>query len=201
MSLLRYSFRKQAGAALPIALVMLLISTMVGLAAIRSATNQEKMSANMYDRSIAYQAAEEALRAAEEKILNTSMDKLLENDLEKKITANCLADPCTAIPESTFTGSDDGTKWVSIKSSLQKNTSRLAEKVDPQYYIERIGQVGGTDELGVGNSANCANYGGCDETPPSAMLFRVTARSGDPTAENNENRAIVALQTTVKQNM
>ena len=197
MSLLHYSFRKQVGAALPIALVMLLISTMVGLAAIRSATNQEKMSANMYDRSIAYQAAEEALRAAEEAILNA--EDIANND---DLSTSCLGSlTCPAIPESTFKGGDGNSVWTSINSSLQANSARLAEAVSPQYYIERIGQVGGTDELGVGNSANCANYGGCDETPPSAMLFRVTARSGDPTEENNENRAIVALQTTVKQNL
>ena len=162
MSLLRYSFRKQAGAALPIALVMLLISTMVGLAAIRSATNQEKMSANMYDRSIAYQAAEEALRAAEEAILNA--EDIANNTFLSK---DCLGKSCPAIPESTFTGKGDkhddhDYTWVSFESSLQKNTTLLAQDVDPQYYIERIGQVGGTDELGVGNSANCANYGGCD---------------------------------------
>lgn len=50
----------QLGVALPVALIMLLISTMIGLASIRTATNQEKISANMYDRSLAYQATEAA---------------------------------------------------------------------------------------------------------------------------------------------
>lgn len=190
MRILQTSLRKQVGAALPVALVMLLISTMVGLTAIRSAINQEKMSANMYDRSLAYQAAEEALRAAETEILNAVTANAIGED--------CLATgtSCPAIPVSTFTGSGP---WENIDTHLLINKTRLAEGAAPQYYIERIGLVGGTDEMGVGSSANCDNYAGCDQTPPSAMLYRVTARSGNPLG--SQGRAIVALQTTVKQNM
>lgn len=198
MKTLRSTFRKQAGMALPIALVMLLISTMVGLAAIRSATNQEKMSANMYDRSLAYQAAEAALRAAEEAILSTA------NPEDDALSENCIVstESCAGIPHYTFTAppsAEDDVDWDDIESTFEVNSALLNTDSTPQYYIERIGVVGGTDELGVGSSANCDNYAGCDQTPPSAILFRITARSGDPA--ENEGRAIVALQTTVKQNL
>lgn len=198
MKTLRSTFRKQAGMALPIALVMLLISTMVGLAAIRSATNQEKMSANMYDRSLAYQAAEAALRAAEEAILSTA------NPEDDALSENCIVstESCAGIPRYTFTAppsAEDDVDWDDIESTFEVNSALLNTDSTPQYYIERIGVVGGTDELGVGSSANCDNYAGCDQTPPSAILFRITARSGDPA--ENEGRAIVALQTTVKQNL
>ena len=187
--------RIQTGAALPVALVMLLISTMVGLASIRTATNQEKMSANMYDRSLAYQAAEEALRVAEESILNAA------NPEDDALSFDCLdlSKDCQPIPPSTFSDQSGAGDWKSISSALLKNKALLSGSSEPEYYIERIGLVGGTDELGVGSSANCDNYGGCDETPPSAMLFRVTARSGEPA--KNKGRAIVALQTTIKKNL
>lgn len=199
MKTFQSSFHKQAGVALPVALVMLLISTMVGLAAIRSSINQEKMSANMYDRSLAYQAAEGALRAAEEKILNASDPEA------DSLSANCILDStpaCAAIPRYTFSlppSASDDVDWENASSTFKANTALLSTNSSPQYYIERIGLVGGTDELGVGSSANCDNYAGCDDTPPTAMLFRITARSGDPA--DNDGRAIVALQATVKQNL
>lgn len=176
----------QRGVALPVALVMLLISTMIGLASIRNATNQEKITANMYDRSLAYQATEAALRAAEDAILS-----------DPDIGEDCLDDAnavCPGIPVTTFTPSEDN--WFDVSSSFEANETLVSST--PQYYIERIGVVGGTDELGVGSSANCDNYAGCDHTPPTAMLYRVTARSGIP-ADNG--RAVVAMQITVKQNL
>ena len=199
MKILQSSFRNQVSAALTVALVMLLISTMVGLAAIRSSTNQEKMSANMYDRSLAYQAAEGALRAAEEQILNASDPEA------DTLSANCILDSkpaCAAIPRYTFTlppSASDDVVWENTSDTFKVNTALLSAESNPQYYIERIGLVGGTDELGVGSSANCDNYAGCDDTPPTAMLFRITARSGEPA--DNDGRAIVALQATVKQNL
>ena len=52
------SGRQQRGVALAVALVLLLIATLLGLAGIRSTTMQERMSANMYDRSLAFQRAD-----------------------------------------------------------------------------------------------------------------------------------------------
>lgn len=187
MSTLSTSHSTQFGVALPVALIMLLISTMIGLASIRTATNQEKISANMYDRSLAYQATEAALRAAEEAIL-----------ADPDIGKDCLDDStpaCPSIPPSTFSSSASS-DWRDIDSSFRTNEALMNSS--PQYYIERIGVVGGTDELGVGSSANCDNYAGCDHTPPTAMLYRVTARSGNP---SDEGRAVVAMQITVKQNL
>src|SRR5690606_27115397 len=110
---------------------------------------------------------------------------------------DCLDDAnavCPGIPVTTFTPSEDN--WFDVSSSFEANETLVSST--PQYYIERIGVVGGTDELGVGSSANCDNYAGCDHTPPTAMLYRVTARSGVP-ADNG--RAVVAMQITVKQNL
>lgn len=190
MRTIRFSFRKQSGAALMVSLVMLLIVTMIGLASVRSATNQEKMSANMYDRALAYQAAEAALKAAEKVVLNASDPYAIGTD--------CIDDTstCLSIPANTFNSGTQVT-WTNVGASFKMNSSLLSST--PQYYIERVGLVGGTDELGVGSSANCDNYAGCDETPPTALLYRITARSANPSA--NAGRAIVAFQATIKQNL
>ncbi|MBI4755011.1 MAG: pilus assembly protein [Betaproteobacteria bacterium] len=58
----------QRGAALLIALVFLVILTLLGLAAMRTSGLEERMAGNLRDRSIAFQAAEAALRYAEQDI-------------------------------------------------------------------------------------------------------------------------------------
>jgi len=55
----------QRGVALVVALILLVVITLVGLAAVRGTIMQQKMTANFYDREIAFQATEAALRQAE----------------------------------------------------------------------------------------------------------------------------------------
>lgn len=57
--------RNQCGAVLIIALVFLLLLTIIGVGAMRSAVLQERMAGNFRDLNVAFQAAEAAVRAAE----------------------------------------------------------------------------------------------------------------------------------------
>lgn len=57
--------QRQRGAVLIIALVMLLILTLIGIAGLRDTQLQERMAGGAQDRELALQAAEAALRAAE----------------------------------------------------------------------------------------------------------------------------------------
>jgi type IV pilus assembly protein PilX len=61
---------RQSGAALITGLIFLVVLTMIGITAARMSTLEERMSGNMRDRSIAMQAAEMALRDAEQDITN-----------------------------------------------------------------------------------------------------------------------------------
>lgn len=58
--------KKQTGAALIIAMIMLLILTILGVAVMESSVIEERMAGNFMDRNRAFQAAEIALRDAEE---------------------------------------------------------------------------------------------------------------------------------------
>ena len=58
----------ERGVALVVALVLMVVATLIGLAGIRGTSLQERMSANLYDRSLAFQRAEAALRDAERAI-------------------------------------------------------------------------------------------------------------------------------------
>ena len=53
----------QRGVALVVAMVLLLVATLIGLAASRGTVLQERMSSNSFDRSLAFQRSESALRA------------------------------------------------------------------------------------------------------------------------------------------
>lgn len=55
----------QRGMALITALVLLVIMTLLGITGVRTAVLEEKMSAASYDRNLAFQAAEAALRDGE----------------------------------------------------------------------------------------------------------------------------------------
>jgi type IV pilus assembly protein PilX len=177
----------QSGAALLVALIMLLISTMVGLASIRGTTMNEKMSSNMYDRSLSYQAAEAALLAGEAKVL-------ADPGFGEIIDCTIPNTECPPSPATTFTSTTTG--WTNVDAGFEVNDALLGST--PQFYVERMALVGGTDELGLGESANCSNYAGCDEAPPNAVSFRITGRSGIPATDG---RSVVALQITVKQNL
>jgi type IV pilus assembly protein PilX len=63
--ILRSPGRRQNGVVLVISLLMLLVLTMIGLAATRSTALEERMAANQNDTEVAFQAAEAALRDGE----------------------------------------------------------------------------------------------------------------------------------------
>lgn len=193
---------KQSGAALPVALVMLLISTITGLASIRSATNQTKMSTNIYERSLAYQAAEVAMRKAEEAISDIYPKecggKLTPDSItnSQSIGHDCTdtdnAKICPSIPLSTFTGTGEGSSnWESI--SELNSSAFLSFNNTPQYYIERIGKTDAkTLYPGDTDSAYHQIY-----TQPTSIVYRVTARSGNPADPKQKSHSIVALQTII----
>lgn len=186
----RPTFFKQSGAALPVALVMLLISTIIGLSSMRSATQQEKISSNLYDRSLAYQAAEAALRAAETAIVDGKISNII--TCTEVVNTD---DVCSSIPPVTFTSTN--TDWKDADVALPEN-QELLNTGKPQYYIQNLGSTGGLAELGSERSANDDAYESMGKAASGATLYRITARSSNP--EDSKNRALVVLQATIKKN-
>lgn len=62
----------QRGSALIVSLIILLVMTMIGITAMSTTTLEEKMAGNMRDLSLAFQAAETALREGEGVMKTTS---------------------------------------------------------------------------------------------------------------------------------
>ena len=66
--MLRNIVQQQSGAVLIISLIMLLLLTLIGASSMQTSSLEEKMAGNLRDRNLAFQAAESALRDAEQDI-------------------------------------------------------------------------------------------------------------------------------------
>jgi len=175
----------QRGVALAVSLILLVIAVILGLAASRGTLLQERMSANMYDRSLAFQRAESALRAAELAISGSwKIADLSGVDCSPSVAS------CKQVPANSFTGTD--ANWVDVVSAYDVNDNAPGT---PQYTIELMNTGSGTSNLGLDANADANNYG-TPYPPDNVAYYRVTARSSKPADAGD--RSIVVLQTTVK---
>jgi type IV pilus assembly protein PilX len=180
---------RQQGVALVVALLLLIVITLVGLAAVRGTIMQQRMAANQFDRQIAFQSAEAAMRAAQALVASNP----------GSIARNCQAGGvyCRANP---FDDPNlDTSKIVTVTSGTgagQFAKSGMAVS-QPQYVIENMGNwYDPSTSTGYSQSANAHNYG-AQGTSTTSVYYRVTARSGDPGAVGD--RAVVVLQSMIKQ--
>lgn len=158
--------QRQAGVALVVALILLVIMTLVGLSALRTVTLEEKMTAQTFDRSLSFQAAEAALREAE---------ALVEaSPPTPAALAACLAGICGA-PDASATE-----RWADTSFTGWQDATAVANgpiSITPQYIVEYLG-----------------NTFPCQPGTPSAgndcKRYRITARSNA-----GNDRAAVMLQS------
>jgi len=161
--------RRQRGATLIVVLILLLIMTLLGLAVLRGTTLEERMTANMYDRSLGFQAAESALRQGEELAKATAVP----------VAAGCSNGVC-GLPVAT-----DPDRWLDTGFTAWRDASNnLGDSNTPmpnaKYIIEYMGEA--------------PTWPGCDRRVPIEALclaprFRITALSAE------EGRSTVMLQT------
>lgn len=158
---------RQRGVSLVVVLILLLVMTLLGLAVLRGTLLEERMSSNMMDRGIAFQAAESALREGE---------ALAGNPATTAPSAGCVAGVCS-LPNASVTD-----RWLdpSFAGWINSTTNLGSLGGTPQYFIEFMGQA--------------PTWPGCDRAVPVADLclaprYRITARS------NSLDRADVLLQT------
>jgi type IV pilus assembly protein PilX len=171
---------RQRGVTLVIALLLLLAVTLLGLASMRGTGMQERMSANMYDRAIAFQAAESSLREAET-LLATGAAGPFDGTV-----GGLYAKPTPGGDTFLNRWEDPATVWATATvwwEAADAETHAKAAGV-PQYLIEHLGLWPSTPD--------------CDSVTTIASdclrpRFRITARSA-PVA----GRPVVLLQTTYR---
>lgn len=168
--------RSQRGVSLIVVLILLLVVTLLGLAILRTTVLEERMSANLFDRSLSFQAAETALREAENDILQAQQA----NITVRPNWGNCLNIVCETTPPADAV-------WTTASTATQSPLSPGA----PQYYVQYLGQYTNADKLGLGNSINSNQYGGGGATA-LAHYYRIFARSHNPAGSD---RSSVLLQS------
>ncbi|MGX5650433.1 pilus assembly PilX family protein [Hydrogenophaga borbori] len=168
----RLRIGRQRGVALVVALILLVLMTLVGLAAMRGVALEERMSANTYDRGLSFQAAEAALKEAES-IVETA--RPTPAALAACVNGICGApnpanterwlDPLLAVPPNPG-------GWHSATVVVNGGIS-----ITPQYIIEYLGDTFPCQPGNPASTNDCKRY-------------RITARSA-PGAD----RAVVMLQS------
>ncbi|WP_312914439.1 PilX N-terminal domain-containing pilus assembly protein [Stenotrophomonas sp.] len=163
---------EQRGITLVVVLILLLILSVLGVAILRGTSMQDRMSANMRDRSLALQGAETALRYAQDQVLAGAA-----NDVWAGAPPN--GSDCTT---SGVCPTGSTAVWKSMPAGTYD--SRLAAA--PEYWIEYVGVAPG-------------RKGSCDTIPPSAdcesPMYRITARSRSAGRANAELQANVSSRT------
>jgi type IV pilus assembly protein PilX len=169
--------RKQRGAVLIVALIFLLVMTMLILASVRGTVMQERMAGNLYDRSLAFQAAETALRAGERFVILNA---------PKPTGTACDSGTCGKPDPDAEPVWKDEDNWEGAHST-EDNAIQVSDlAVPPQFLVELLAdnmpEVNICESTAIDPDAPC--FSG-----PEGLRYRITARSGEA------GRAVVILQS------
>lgn len=155
--------RQQSGIALIISLILLVVMTMVGLLVVRNISNEERLSGYVYDRALALQGAEAALRRAENLVetIKPQPTSGCSDFTSSPNTVHVCAPPSPANTprwlDSTFT--DWATTTAVVSGALT---------VTPTYFVEYLG-----------DTFPCSTNPDCSSQPCNCLRYRITARVGD----------------------
>lgn len=167
----RSSSKQQQGVALLVVLVLLLLVTLLGLAAMRGTLLQERMSMNIYARGVAFQAAEAALRQAENRASTLSQGVFNGIANGACIDGLCKPNPATGTSAletvSNFWGGNSGYSTVAT----------AFEGISPRYVIEQYGRY--SFDIGETIVAPDAQSQGAP-TASEYNVYRITVRSLAP---------------------
>lgn len=180
--------QKQGGVALVVALILLVVITLVGLAAVRGTIMQQKMSSNFRDRQIAFQVGEAGLRQAQivvQALATPISVAALPATVRNCSPASgniCLANPLSSLPAAS--------PFIQTVTSTAFNAGSLAAG-QPKFVIEYMGNFKAPPPT-VQQLSGCSGYAPCGLTN-NADYYRITVSSGPSTATTD--RATVTMQS------
>ncbi len=187
---------QQRGVALIVALILLVVVTIIGLAAIRTSTLQEKMAGNTFDRTQAFQVAEATLQLASATILPPAPTPDPATYQANAYT-NCANNPCLDnpandpnVPAAAWTLPPTATNAANGASSVVTLYGH-----NPSYIIQYMGacSLNGNGSFQFTNDEN--NQGGGGSLKATGQCYRITARSSTPgNGAPPQERAQVTLQ-------
>lgn len=163
-----FSTHGERGFALIACLIILLVLTVLGSAAMSGSIMQERMAGHVRDRDIAFQSAEAALREAEEFLSQATLPAFDGND--------GLYQPAAAGATPVWESID----WSADARTYSGSLPDVAAQ--PRYIIEELPTT-------LAQSGSVA----ADEPALDAGMYRITVR-----ATGGSDTAVVVLQTTFR---
>ncbi|MEZ5488962.1 MAG: PilX N-terminal domain-containing pilus assembly protein [Gammaproteobacteria bacterium] len=169
----------QQGAVLVFCLVFLVVLTMMAVTGMETSILEERMSGNLRDQSSAFQAAESALKVAE----NWLDDQIeLPDTSSNGSTTVWVRDSMDPNPSDSlfwWQGSSTGESWWNTNAEALSGFSVVNSQ--PQYIIEHLLEASVGQSIAIGNG----------EIPLPRVFHRITSR-----AEGATGSAEVTLQST-----
>lgn len=166
--------KQQSGTALILSLVFLLILTMLGLSSVRTTILEEKMTSNMRDQQIAFEAAETGLREGE---------KWLDDQNRQPNTKTSGSGFVFAQNKLTGITQKDAA-WWNDSNTKQAPTSLTTVKSQPRFVLEERGFI--ADSLVRGF-----------KEPTGRTLYRVVARG---TGMSDSSQSLVESTQAIRFN-
>jgi len=164
--------QRQNGAALVVALIMLLVMTVLGLAAMQMTRMQERMAGNSRDLNLAFQGAEAGLRDSEARIAALTARPLA-----------CATAPCVVWTRGTWLSDlrdENYAWWTTNGTEYGVSAAQEVTEVtrDPRVVTENLGFI--PDSLSVGHGP-----------PEGRDFYKITANSSGAS-----NTATAVLEST-----
>lgn len=175
-------YGRQDGVVLIVGLIMVLLMTVVGLAAIRGTGLQELMAGNMRDRNIAFQSAEAALSAGEGYVATENVHDMT---FAENISAQGLVYDLAANDNETV-DEWDAADWENAKE-VDFDLDNVAET--PRYVIEQA-------DISDYDLKRMLGMGATTEMPFDVRFYRISSRGVDGTG----NAEAVVQSNYVKMN-
>lgn len=155
----------QQGMVLIVGLLMVLLLTIIGVAAIRGSGLQESMAFNMRDKTVAFQAAESALRACESDV--AVANKIPEIKCGRD---GGVCNDLNSTPEQSI--NNNATYWLSVARTIVKDAIIPNVASSPKCLIEIVNPDIAQCNILMGNSTQIS-----DTPPPNCPTsYRVTAQ-------------------------
>lgn len=160
----RYGHRRQRGVSLVVVLILLLIMTLLGLAVLRSTLLEERMSANLLDRNLSFQAAEAALREGE--AVAAAQTKAQQDALAAAAAGGACNNGVCPRPDPSAVE-----RWKSPSMSWRAATTNVGSVASaPEFFVEYMGTSESWFECNLD-----PRYTGSDIC--LRPVYRITARS------------------------
>ena len=161
----RVNRAQQKGAVLVFCLVFLAILTVLGVSGMESATLEERMSGNMRDYTLAFQAAESALKNAEAWLVAQGPLPTTSTDGSTTVWAADSMDPAANDGAYWWDHANIDGNWWTTNGDAMANVASVSTQ--PVYVIEEYRSVSSGQSIAIGGG----------ETTLPRTFHRITSRA------------------------